>query len=181
VGLVALALCPALARADGGTVRVSKRQGPYEITVFTSPTPLRAGPVDVSVFVQDSATGEVVPEVRVLVRATPRNRESEVVSRAATAEAATNKLFRAAVFDLLEPGWWDVEVLVEGNQKTVQVRFDLEAAPPSPRWVSLWPWVTWPVLVIALFCVHRLRVAAADAAVREHGLRVDRTAARKGK
>ncbi len=39
---------------DGGAVRFSGQQGDWRITVFTSPTPLRAGPVDVSVLVQDA-------------------------------------------------------------------------------------------------------------------------------
>ena len=47
--------------ADGGTVRLSEEQGRYRITVFTAPAPLRAGPVDVSVLVQEAATGERSP------------------------------------------------------------------------------------------------------------------------
>ena len=56
-----------LARADGGAVRLRQRAGGYQIAVFTSPTPFRAGPVDVSVLVQDAATGECVPEAQVTV------------------------------------------------------------------------------------------------------------------
>ena len=56
-----------LARADGGAVRLRERAGGYQIAVFTSPTPFRAGTVDISVLVQDAATGECVPEARVTV------------------------------------------------------------------------------------------------------------------
>jgi len=42
-------------RADGGTLRLWERAGNYKVAVFTDPTPLRAGPVDVSVFVQDAS------------------------------------------------------------------------------------------------------------------------------
>jgi hypothetical protein len=49
---------PSGLRADGGAMRLSERAGGYRVTVFTDPTPLRAGPVDVSVFVQDADTGE---------------------------------------------------------------------------------------------------------------------------
>ena len=45
------------AHADGGQVRLTQRHGDMQITVFTSPSPLRAGPVDVSVCIQDAATG----------------------------------------------------------------------------------------------------------------------------
>jgi hypothetical protein len=137
-------------------VRLSQRQGGYQITVFTAPTPFRAGPVDVSVLVQDAATGEALPQAQVTVWAGPRGRRGAAVSCAATSEAATNKLLHAALFELPGPGWWEVEVIVQGPRGSGQVRFAVEAAEPSPRWLAFWPWVSWPVLVILLFSVHQL-------------------------
>src|SRR5262249_30028148 len=113
-------------RADGGAVRLREQAGAYQITVFTAPTPFRAGPVDVSVLVLDAATGEHVPEVRVSVRLTRRG-TGDVLEYPATAAAATNKLFHAAVFELLESGWWDVEVAVEGPRGPALLRFGVEA------------------------------------------------------
>src|SRR5262245_4227648 len=77
------------ARADGGAVRLRERVGAYQLTVFTSPTPLRAGPVDVSVLVQDAATEEYVPDARVIVRLTAGG-TGEVLEYPATTETATN-------------------------------------------------------------------------------------------
>jgi hypothetical protein len=152
-----ITLSPCQARADGGTVRLRERAGAYQVTVFTAPTPLRAGPVDVSVLVQDAATGECVPEARVTVRLTARG-SGEVLEYPATAEAATNKLLRAAVFQLPEPGWWDVEVAVEGPHGPAVVRFGVEADEPLPRWLELWPWFSWPALAVALFSLHQVLV-----------------------
>jgi hypothetical protein len=146
-----------LARADGGAVRLSQRAGGYQIAVFTSPTPLRAGPVDVSVFVQDAATGECVPEARVTVRLTARG-DGHVLEYPATTEAATNKLFLAAEFRLPDPGWWDVTVAVEGPHGPALVRFGVQADEPPPRWLDLWPWFGWPAFAVALFGVHRVLV-----------------------
>jgi hypothetical protein len=145
---------PSLARADGGTVRLREQAGAYQVTVFTSPTPFRAGPVDVSVLVQDAA-GECVPEARVTVRLTARG-SGQVLEYPATAAAATNKLFHAAVFQLPEPGWWKVDVAVEGPYGLARLRFEVEADQPPPRWLQLWPWFAWPALVVALFSVHRV-------------------------
>src|SRR5262245_52718855 len=93
-------LCPSpLVRADGGAVRLREQAGAYQVTVFTSPTPLRAGPVDLSVLVQDAATKECVPEARVAVRLTARG-TGEALECPATSEAATNKLLQAAIFQL---------------------------------------------------------------------------------
>src|SRR6266566_3607186 len=80
-----------LARADGGALRLRERAGDYQVAVFTSPTPFRAGPVDFSVLVQDAATGECVPEARVTVRLkAPAG--GRALEYPATTEAATNKL-----------------------------------------------------------------------------------------
>ena len=154
-GWLLLGPSSAAARADGGTIRLSQQQGGYRITVFTAPTPFRAGPVDISVLVQDAATGTPLPDVTVDVEVAPRGRLGEAVSIRATTEAATNKLFRAAVFELPEPGWWEVGVTVRGPKGTARVTCEAEAADALPRWLSLWPWVCWPALAVLLFCVHQ--------------------------
>jgi hypothetical protein len=146
-----------LARADGDALRLRERVGGYQIAVFTSPTPFRAGPVDVSVLVQDAATEECVPDARVTLRLMARG-TGRVLEYPATTEAATNKLLRAAEFQLPEPGWWDVAVAVEGPHGPALVRFGVQADEPPPRWLDLWPWFGWPALVVALFGVHRALV-----------------------
>ena len=140
---------------DGGTVRLSEQQAGYRITVFSAPTPFRAGPVDVSVLVQDAATGATIPDVRVRVWMTPRGRPTEALDNRATTEAATNKLFQAAVFELPAPGWWDVEITVEGTKGSARVAFEVEAAAALPRWLTLWPWLCWPAVAVLLFCIHQ--------------------------
>jgi hypothetical protein len=145
----------AVLHADGGAVRLSERRGDYQITVFTSPTPLRAGPVDVSVFVQNAATGEPVPETRITVRATPRDRPDAAIGHLATTEAATNKLFQAAVFELPEAGIWDVAIDIEGLREPVVVRFEMTAEEPLPRLGEMTPWIAWPAGAILLFGVHQ--------------------------
>jgi hypothetical protein len=159
-------------RADGGAVRLSEQQGNYRITVFTTPTPLRAGPVDVSVFVQDASTGESSTEVRVTIRAVRRGSPGVTVQHPATTEAATNKLYHAATFDLPEPGWYALEVSVAGARGEARTHLELEAAEPLPPWRALWPWVAWPLLAILLFSIHqhlvrrRARRVAATAVTR---------------
>ena len=151
-----------LARADGGAVRLREQAGAYQVTVFTSPTPFRAGPVDVSVLVQDAA-GECVPEARVTVRLAARGTK-EFLEYPATAEAATNKLFHAAVFPLPRSGWWDIEVFVEGPHGPADLRFDIEAGEPLPRWRELWPWFVWPAFAAAVFGLHQALVRRKNSA-----------------
>lgn len=141
-------------RADGGTLRLSEKRGDLLITVFTAPAPFRAGPVDISVLVQDAVTGEPVPRTRVTVRMTKPGQPA--LEYPATSEAATNKLLDAAQFELPEPGRWQWEVQVEGPHGPAVIGGELEAAPPLPRWRELWPWIGWPALAIALFGIHQV-------------------------
>jgi hypothetical protein len=149
---------PSSLRADGGTVRLSEQKGNYRITVFTAPTPLRAGPVDISVFVQEAATEEPVPEVRVTIKAVRRGSPRTAICHPATTAAATNKLYHAAIFNLPEPGWYSLEVSIDGALGKARVRLEMEAAEPLPPWLVMWPWVGWPVVAILLFGVHQLLV-----------------------
>jgi hypothetical protein len=153
-----LLLLPSLAFADGGIVRLSEQQGNYRLTVFTTPTPLRAGPVDVTVLVQDAATGEPASDVQVMIEAAWRGSPAVAIRHAATTEAATNKLYFAATFDLPEPGWYALGVSVAGARGEAQVHFELEAAEPLPGLLGLWPWVGWPVVVILLFSIHQFLI-----------------------
>jgi len=153
-----IALSPCWARADGGTVRLSEERGGYRITVLTSPTVLRTGPIDVSVLVQEADTGELAFGVHVTVKVTPRGATAVTYEGSATTEAATNKLCYSAIFDLPEPGWYSVEVSVDGVLEKAEVRFDLEAAPALPSWLAMLPWLGWPVAAVALFGIHQVLV-----------------------
>jgi hypothetical protein len=135
-----------------------EQKGSYRFTVFTTPTPLRAGAVDISVLVQDAATEEPLSGVQVTIEAEWRGSPGAAISHSATKEAATNKLYYAAVFDLPEPGRYSVEVSIDGTLGAAQVRFEMEAAEPMPPWLTVWPWVGWPILAILLFGIHQFLV-----------------------
>jgi hypothetical protein len=141
-------------------VRLREQAGPYEITVFTAPTPCRTGPVDVSVLIQDAVSAALVPDAQVTVTMDARGSRSHRLSQPATFAAATNKLLRAVVCDVPWPGPWDVRVLVVGPHGDAEVQFALEAAEGLPRWrtLDLWPWILAPLVVVAVFALPRLRV-----------------------
>jgi hypothetical protein len=164
-----------LARAHDGAVRMCERAGDYRLAAFTAPTPFRAGPVDITVLVQDAATGECVTPARVTLYLTARG-SGQVLEYPATSGAASNKLFHEALFELPEAGWWDVEVSVDGPHGPARARFEVEAGEARPRWRELWPWFGWPAVAVALFGVHRalarrrrptIQVEARDRRVRE--------------
>ncbi len=154
--VLSFVLCPSsFAGAHGGAVRLCERAGDYRLAVFTLPTPFRAGPVDVSVLVQDAATGECVTPARVTLRLTARG-SGRVLECPATSGAASNKLFHESVFELPEAGWWGVEVCVDGPHGPARARFPVEAGEAPPRWQELWPWFGWPAFAVVLFGLHRV-------------------------
>jgi hypothetical protein len=114
--------------------------------------------VDISVLVQDATTGELVPDARVALRLTRQGRPSEPVDHVATSQAATNKLLKAAVFELPEPGPWEIEVMIDAARGGARIAFELMAAERVPQWPAIWPWIGWPALVILLFSIHQLLV-----------------------
>jgi hypothetical protein len=153
-GWLFLGIWCAPASADGGSIRLSGRKGGYRITVFTAPTPFRAGAVDISALVQDASTGDPMTQVQVTVRMTKSGRLA--LEYPATSEAATNKLLQAAQFELPEPGRWALEVRVQGSHGLAVIGGDLDAAEPPPRWQEMYPWIGWPALAIALFSIHQI-------------------------
>lgn len=113
-----LILAPPLL-GNGGTVIVSNAPiGPYIITIYTSPTPLRTGEVDVSVLSQDSTGAVITPPITVQARAVSLEPELDPgletgpVRQRATRAQATNKLFQAAKFEIAAPGDWEFTVTV---------------------------------------------------------------------
>ena len=144
-----------VARADGGAVRFSERRGDHLVSVFTSPTPLRAGPVDVSVLLQDSDSGKPVLGTPIVVHARPIRDASQEISAPATSEAATNKLLNAAQLEFAQPGSWRVSVDVQCLNAAPPIDFNVEVAEPLPSWLHLGVWIAWPLVPIGLFACHQ--------------------------
>lgn len=144
------------ALGDGGTVQVRETHGTTQVTVFTSPTPLRVGMIDVSVLVQDQATGATVTDAEIEVVLSPVDAPPRTFRGIASSERVVNKLLRVAEFELVESGTMHCEVVVRRPQQPdVRVGFQVDIAPAPARWVRYWPWFTWPIIPIAWFALRR--------------------------
>ena len=120
---------PAPARADGGTLILREERGGRIVSLIAEPTPLRAGPVGLEVLVQSRETGQPIlsGDVRLRLHGPDAGVPLEVTARA---EAAANRLFRAARVELPIPGPWQIEVWVAGPDGGETFRAQLEVAPP---------------------------------------------------
>jgi hypothetical protein len=155
LGCLTLALAAAWCWADGGVVRAIEKDGPFQISAFTSPNPLVAGSTDISVLVQDGKTLAPVPQADVDIVITPRGKPHAPIACAATREAATNKLFRACLVEL-EAGWYDVVVTCRADGRRGRIGFALEVGAAGPPLATLWLWIGWPVVPLLLFGIHEL-------------------------
>lgn len=155
----ALALLAALtwaapAWADGGLVRVSQPAGPFVVTVFSSPTPLRAGPIDLSVLVRDPDADETVLDAAVNISLVQVG-GSLHVHTAATHDQATNKLLYAALLDLPAAGEWEVRVSIEQRGRSAALSFTVTAELPLPPWRAYWIYFALPIVGIGIYALHQ--------------------------
>jgi hypothetical protein len=150
-----LALCSVPALADGGRVVLMERQVDCRISVFTSPDPLRAGPIDISVLIQDAETGKPITNAQIIVTLTSASAPSRTIHAVATNDAATNKLLSAALVDLPASGEWSTEISCLAQHTAFQVHFTIDAGEPTLARLDVWPWFTWPAGAVILFGIHR--------------------------
>jgi len=142
------------AQADGGLVALHQEIGPFVVTVFTAPGPLRAGPVDISLLVQDRASGQPVLDGEVFVRL--KSPGGITLVEQATREVAQNKLLYSALMNLPEAGQWELEVTIKQGKETASILGEVSAAAPTLFLLSYWRSLSLPPIVIALFALNQL-------------------------
>jgi cytochrome c oxidase assembly factor CtaG len=114
----------------GGEVRLTEKAGPFLITVFSAPTPLRVGPVDLSVMVQDGDSGRPILDAEVTVRLREHGTGGPSILTQATRQNATNKLLYAALVDLPASGLWELQVTAQHQEQVADVACMVTAAQP---------------------------------------------------
>ena len=148
------------ARADGGAVRWRGSAGAFTVTIFTSADPVAAGPIDVSVLVQDRADGSPILDGLVNLRlASPSGRgdADQVIEARATHDVATNKLLYAAWIDV-GAGHWGLHVVVQRGDEISSANLPLAIAPPTMRLTEYWPHLLLPPIAILVFVLHQCLV-----------------------
>jgi hypothetical protein len=141
------------AYADGGTIRVVAPVGAYVVTVFSAPEPLRVGAADVSVLVQDRASGSPLLDAQVTLEVLPPGGDATPRRLEATHAAATNKLLHAARVDIDRPGTWTVRVSVYRGSDAVEVQGTLPVIAPASTLSDIWPYLALPPLAVALYAL----------------------------
>lgn len=149
----ALLMLSSMAQADGGFVELHREVGPFVVTVFTSPGPLRAGPVDISVLVQDRKNGRPVLDAGVVVQL---HKEGGVILvERATRELAQNKLLYSALMNLPASGQWELEVTIRQGTEAARIFGQVSATASTPFLLSYWRSLSLPPIIVAVFALNQ--------------------------
>jgi hypothetical protein len=174
---LAIALLPALARADGGVVLTRETRGSLVITIFAPPEVLAATETELGVLVQSRDSGEVVLDAAVELTLTPpesghwlspeelgcascRTMDAAIApgqpfSLPAPRARGTNQLLHAASVALPATGTWQLVARVDHPEAQASVACTLPVVAPRSRLAALWPYLALPLVAIALFGVNQ--------------------------
>jgi hypothetical protein len=145
----AIMLAQVTALADGGAVQLHTEAGPLVITVFTSPAPVSAGPVDISLLLQNRNGLEPVLDASVSLIL--RDASGAETRARPTREQAQNKLLYAAPVTLAESGKWQLGVTVLQNGERTDVTGTIDVAPAPEMAATYWSYIALPPLMIVAF------------------------------
>jgi hypothetical protein len=160
--LLLFGIRPAQAHGGGTPQLTNAEAGPYLVSVWTEPDPIRVGEFHVTVAVLESPDpsssgregGDLVLDATVQVGVKPVSQAGQTLVAYATRENAVNKLLYEADLDLPSEGQWRVDIQVEGPAGIGSTGFDIEAAPPSVINALEWlPWPVWAGLGLVLLAV----------------------------
>ena len=134
VAFLVLLVTASDANADGGKVQLSQVANERRLTVFTSPTPLVCGPVDVSFLVQDKAGGQVAREAQVKV-IFEHVESGQSIEKLANFFDSTNKMLQSTETQLTRPGQWNLHISVDSGE-FVNIPVYLSEPNPIGSWIA---------------------------------------------
>lgn len=125
-------LAPDKIDIDGDIVRAQGVSGPFHISVFTAPDPVRGDDFEVAVLVQDQNTNSTIldADVDIAVQRADSASPTPKITRA-TREEAQNKLLEAASVDLPSPGTSELRVSVHRGSDTGSIECKLNFGLPA--------------------------------------------------
>ena len=177
--LLIMALSSTEAHADGGIMRLRQVQGPFVITIFTTPELIPHQPVDVSVLVQRRDSNEVILDASVDLLLTPApaavvtatdpicapsgvgffssdsQGHSAPFSTPATRAQSSNKLLYAAAVEFGSSGDWTLETTIKSSGDSERFSCRIPVGPTPRQLTGLWPYIAFPPLAVVVFALNQ--------------------------
>jgi hypothetical protein len=136
-------------RADGGSVLWQRTTGSITVTSFTTQSPLRPGPADISFLVENNEQPRPILDAQVLV--TFQNETGVTIRTEATHAQARNKLLYCTLIDLPNPGHWKMTLLVVRAAERIEFVSDLAVSEPQSPLIAHWKLMAFPFTIAILF------------------------------
>jgi hypothetical protein len=163
--LILLSASAACCYGDGGAVITRQTIDGLQLTVFASPAPLRAGPVDVSVLVQKGEKPVLDAAVDISWKANSAfpvdwlppccTMESGTERIPALRGHSNNRFLYSAIVPMKTAGPSELRVRVLEAGREVVLSCDFDVRRPLPPLLAFWPWLAFPPVAIAGFLLHQ--------------------------
>lgn len=151
--LIGLFVLVRIARADGGVVLCQRASAPFIITLFSEEMPLRPGPADLSVLLEQPVAHSPILDAHVFI--TLQHENGTIIRTEATRNQARNKLLYCSLITLPKSGHWKMMVHVIRGDEKADMLYDLIVAAPPPVLVTNWKLISLPPLIIMLFIINQ--------------------------
>jgi hypothetical protein len=172
---VLLVLVAKTAFADGGAIRLQTDTGAFHVTVFTQPPILAAGPVDITVLIQNRKDLAPIMDAAVtfdLIPLEPNGEKSWMppccsVSASpalsgipARLNHGENRLLYGAVVQIPHSGNWKLKIDLRRASEASAVETVMNVAPPLPPPLAYWHLFALPGVCAGAFAIHRIALRA---------------------
>lgn len=157
-GLVVALLCAPTAGADAGVVVGSAVAHGWRVSLLASPWPLRAGPAEFSVLLQDAATREPVLDAELALDVhllDPARAPVAPIRVRAVRGAGGNPLLHSARLELPVSGRWRVVVGEVDASLPALAGIEVEVAPGASLLARHGVALSLPFVGLALFGLHQ--------------------------
>jgi hypothetical protein len=159
-------------RADGGAIQFQGDAGPFHVTVFTLPPILSAGPVDVTVLVQDRSKLSPLLDANVTLDLTARgdravgkdawsppscsfNKSPTLTGIPAKLNHGENRLLYGALVQIPNSGSWQLRINIQRDNEAESVGALLEVNPPASPPLAYWHLFILPPLGVLGFLLNQ--------------------------
>lgn len=147
--LLLLLACAHVALADGGRLRLHERAGPFTVSLFTTPDPLRVGQADFSVAIEGAGDQGLVEDAQVTFLLTPSDADAPPIVLHASHTASTSRFLQAANFSLPHAGVWRITVVVQRGNESGRCLSEFSVLPAS----LIRNQETWDIAAVPLFAL----------------------------
>jgi hypothetical protein len=161
-----------MSRADGGAIQFQDDAGPFHVTVFTLPPILSAGPVDVTVLVQDRSKLGPLLDASVTLDliaqddgalgkdawsppACSLNKSAPLIGIPAKLNHGENRLLYGALLQIPNSGVWQLKINIQRDNERESIGTLLKVNPPPSPPLAYWHLLILPPLGVLGFILNK--------------------------